>query len=663
MALEDRQRLHNSVIANAGNVSASNDATQQVHDANTSLLRSAAKFAAGRELGMSDEETLAFISQTMRRQRRKDSNFTEDDAVRQMVQSANSLSDVSEGAELRGVSYLDEGAVDAFGQDQGQYYEYQPGDSQYEEQQTQKMREQMADMEDREMDKFYREAPRYEKGKAVLKTGVDPNEYDELKDAVAERSPSRDEITPKSALRETLRQLEEAKDAQSGVGGMITRLIRGQSAETPSRAAVMGRLEDELQYGPVQKGAEKSLSAELVRRDRDRSNPLRKGYNDVQSAIEAEDIARRLFTIGGQGAAADAAIAAIPMSTQERVANMGQIAQRPDGIYIDPRSGNTVALQGPDMPPDDVLNIGNTGTAATPQSAQEFVVSNQPDYRQNDRLYGDYPNVDITGATTLFADRLRGLEGFENISSNVRSVPELQRAVDAVVAKGGNFYNREAVEDPKTGKTRMKNVKSAAPGTQEVLNKLRYTPAESSALANALYQLQVAENTQVSQQGKQQYFTRTGPYGSPERVTFDAPEAVNPREGAAPIARVSPGQTIEGRDIVTALRGLETPAARTPFIGQVEGEQPRINRYNRTGETTLSGIANVMREQEEGFSRKTGKPVDEGKLRGKVVKAALVEERTKRDEKKRREQEKTVSQYTMANPKNIGRVIPARRRI
>ena len=70
-----------------------------------------------------------------------------------------------------------------------------------------------------------------------------------------------------------------------------------------------------------------------------------------------------------------------------------------------------------------------------------------------------------------------------------------------------------------------------------------------------------------------------------------------------------------------------------------------------------------MREQEEGFSRKTGKPVDEGKLRGKVVKAALVEERAKRDDKKRREQERTVSQYTMANPSNIGRVVPARRRI
>ena len=663
MALEDRQKLHNRIISNAGNVSASNDALQQQNDANTSLISSAAKFAAGRELGMSDEETLAFISKSMRRQQRQDSSFTEQDAIRQMMQSANSLSDVSEGAELRGVGYFNDDAVDAFGQDQGQYYEYQPGDNQYEEQQTQRMRDEMADMEDRQLDRYNMESPRYEKGKAVLKTGVDPTEYDALKDELAERQPRRDEITPKSALRETLRQLESAKEQEAGVGGMITRLIRGQSAQGPSKAAVEGRLEDELQYGPVQKGAEKALASELNRRDEATFSGRRRAYNDINAELEASDIAYDQFGPRGWGTRADAAIAAIPMSTQERAAAMPQIAQRADGIYVDPRSGNTVALQGPDMPAEDVLNTGGQSVAARPQSAQEFVVSNQPDYRRNDRLYGDYPNVDITGATTLFADRLRGQSGFENISTNVRSVGELQRAVDAVVGQGGNFYNREAVEDPRTGKTKMKNVKSAAPGTQEVLNKLRYTPAQSNELANALYQLEVAAASGIDQQGKQQYFTRTGPYGSAERVTFDAPEAVNPREGAAPVARIAPGQTIEGRDIVTALRGLETPAARTPFIGQVEGEQPRINRYNRTGETSLEGIAGVMREQEEGFSRKTGKPVDEAGLRGKVVKAALVEERAKRDDKKRREQERTVSQYTMANPSNIGRVVPARRRI
>ena len=649
MALEDRQRLHNQVISNAGNVSASNDVFQQRHDANESLIKSAAKFAAGRELGMTDEETLAFISKATRRQQRKDSSFTEDDAARQLVQSANSLAGVSQGAELRGIGYADESASDPFGQDQGQYYEYQPGDTQYEEQEMAKIRDRMADMEDRELDKTFTERTRYQKGKPVLKTGEDPAEYDALKSELEQMQPSRESTTPKSALRETLRQLEAAKEQESGVGGMITRLIRGQSAQAPSKAAVAGRLEDEIEFGPTQRGAEKSLAAELVRRDAKTFNPRRRAYNDINADIEASDIAYDLFGQRGWGTRADAAIAAIPMSTAERIASMPQIAQRPDGIYIDPASGNTVALQGPDMPPDDVLNTGNQTVAGRPQSAQEFVVSNQPDYRQNDRLYGDYPNVDITGTTTLFADRLRGLPGFEGISSNVRSAAELQRAVDAVVGQGGNFYTREPQEDPKTGRVKMKNVKSQAPGTQEVLNKLRYTPAEATALANAIYQLEVANNSTINQQGKQQYFTRTGPYGSPESVTFDAPEAINPREGAATIARMSPGQTVDGMDIVTALRGLETPGARTPFYGAVQVTDPAtgrptiesdagpgyLTRYNSTGETSLEGIAEALRQKEEGFSAKTGKPIDEPKLRGKVVKAALVQERENRDSKKR----------------------------
>ena len=103
---------------------------------------------------------------------------------------------------------------------------------------------------------------------------------------------------------------------------------------------------------------------------------------------------------------------------------------------------------------------------------------------------------------------------------------------------------------------------------------------------------------------------------------------------------------IEGRDIGTAFRGLSEPGARQPFIGQVEGESPRVNRYNNTGETSPEGIARVLREKEEGFSRKTGKPVDQAGLRGKVTKAVLAQERHNRDERKREEKRKTIQQYT-----------------
>ena len=102
----------------------------------------------------------------------------------------------------------------------------------------------------------------------------------------------------------------------------------------------------------------------------------------------------------------------------------------------------------------------------------------------------------------------------------------------------------------------------------------------------------------------------------------------------------------------------------------VEGEKPRVNRYNTTGETDPVAIESALRKKEEGFqvarakkSRGRIEPVNEEGLRGKVVKAQLTEERAKRDAKKRQEKERTISQYSMANPANVGRVTSARRRI
>ena len=103
MALEDNQRIQNRVITAIGNQSASNDFRQHKHDINGKLIASAEAFAAGRKLGMSEEETLSMLSRMTRRQGRKDDNFTQQDAERQLAQSANSLADVSSGAELQGV--------------------------------------------------------------------------------------------------------------------------------------------------------------------------------------------------------------------------------------------------------------------------------------------------------------------------------------------------------------------------------------------------------------------------------------------------------------------------------------------------------------------------------------------------------------------------------
>ena len=65
--LERIQGIHNGVTTNSSNVSASNDPKQVPNDATDILLKGAAKAAAGRELGLSEEETLAATSRAFRR--------------------------------------------------------------------------------------------------------------------------------------------------------------------------------------------------------------------------------------------------------------------------------------------------------------------------------------------------------------------------------------------------------------------------------------------------------------------------------------------------------------------------------------------------------------------------------------------------------------------
>ena len=62
MSLENIQARTNGQRVAAGNVSASNDPSQWQHDGKEQLLKGAELAAAGRTLGMSEEETLAAVS-------------------------------------------------------------------------------------------------------------------------------------------------------------------------------------------------------------------------------------------------------------------------------------------------------------------------------------------------------------------------------------------------------------------------------------------------------------------------------------------------------------------------------------------------------------------------------------------------------------------------
>ena len=125
MSLESIQSFHNSHIANAGNISASNDPQQQPNDANELLIKGASAAAAGRELGLSEEETLAAVSRQYRKQGSKSAirarRTQEAEAQRTWAQKQASLGNWGDG-EIAGVRYEDDDeTARAFGQDQSDF--------------------------------------------------------------------------------------------------------------------------------------------------------------------------------------------------------------------------------------------------------------------------------------------------------------------------------------------------------------------------------------------------------------------------------------------------------------------------------------------------------------------------------------------------------------
>ena len=693
--------MHNRVITAVGNNSESNNFRQHKHSMNNALISSAEAFAAGKKLGMSEEQVLEHLSLKRRRQQTQGANQTENDLRRQLVQSAASLADAPLASpEIQGVGYLEAPEVDPFGQDQGQYATYEPGDAQYDQQEIGRMREFMGDMEDRSEG-----GRRYDRaGNVVLKSSEDPAEYDGLQGEIDRLNESREREpnAPKSVLQDALGTLQSAKQEQAGLNGLVRRAM-GREA-IPGLAQVEGDLE--LQLDPrIERDAERSLAAGLVQEDSSNQNYRRAAYNNIMAQIEAEDIGETLYRPSAvypqaqlPAVAGDANLDGIRRMGAGAGTGFPLASQQTDMLFpggdgfgglgpaVDPLSGTPVGAYGPTY---QSPNTDQSATLNAPTTTRSWMVQQQPGYSEGGRSFGNYPQVDVNGATSMFANRLRQQPGFENISQNVRSIDEVDRAVQMAIRNGEmNFATREPVEDAR-GNVKLKSTPQANPDVRGLMSALRYTPAQEAELANAMYQMEVAKATEINQQGKQQYFTRTGPNGALERtgmgstvtpggasVFFDSPEAIDPRDGQANVARVNPGQTLEGRDIKTALGNLESPDAARPFIGAVAETDPSTGRtrleqnagpgfytaYNSTGETDPVAIESNLRAQEQEFAYNRAKtaakkkrgsivrpaaqqPIDEAALKEKADKAIMVTERARRDEEKRKQKENTIMEY------------------
>ena len=605
MSLERNQLLHNKAIVTGSRASASLNPKQAPHDANELLTKGAEQVAAGRTLGLSEEEVLAAVSREYRRQKRQDQSVTMQDVERQMAQASNSLSGGLESPEVRGVRYEEDPGVDPFGEDQSDYQNFSADDRGY--------------TTDEDSGELIREP--YE-SKA-------------------------EDIAPKSALRDALEQLESGA-SQYGYDAF------------PGSAAVAGRLEDSLPDSGAENAAQKALAAELVARDSSRFDPEVQEYNNYRAEAEASAIGRN-FTAGGAGTMADEAIGRIgevrslgkANQTAQVIRYAGDSSSFPEaknmnGIYVDPRTGQPIAVQEtiPDaLAGSNTPNTANQLNAPTRESSTEFVARRAPGYREGGRVFGDYPQIDITGATTLFADRVRGLEagGFEKASqmpADIRSIDEFDRTINMIreegLKRGKKFYNQEQVDGG------VKSKRTTDPGPEAVLNFLRYTPAEAEQLAGALYQLDSARRSSVNQNPDSMYFTRTGPRGSMEGVMFDSPEAIDPRDGAAQVAKFTRGERIEGKQVSEALRGL-SPEAAMPFKGEVAGEKQPIIRQTKVPTASSPGRKGPEFIRQVRAARGQDQtPEDINETRRMQVNNIVAEERAKRDASERQQLESDI---------------------
>ena len=346
----------------------------------------------------------------------------------------------------------------------------------------------------------------------------------------------------------------------------------------------------------------------------------------------------------------------------------GQALRRHDGVFLDPVTNDPIATQGPELPSvlagDRTPNNGSSSDSLNaPQTAVSWVSESMPDYREGGRTFGDFPQTDITLQTTNFANKVRdygernGLPALGQVSANIRSVDELQKVVSYIA---NNSQQGLTIPDPQRPGASLPAGNRTVAG---VMNAIGMTIGEQQQFANAMFQLDAARRSSVNQNPTGTYLSRTG---EPTKgVQFDAAEAINASEGQAKVARIPKGSTIrtgtdsagkpQRRSIVTQLSQLDTPGAQKPFIGQVQGEKPRVNRFNRTGETEPAKIDSSLRVQAESRARRDRKPVDEAQLRDRQTKAKLVQERENRDSRKREDQRKLIQQYTPANLRQRGR--------
>jgi len=466
------------------------------------------------------------------------------------------------------------------------------------------------------------------------------------------------QVTPAKTVRDLITSM-----AQEQSGGVARQMMKDESANT-AISDMRGRKENNRRI--LRQVAVEAAAA---------GEPL--------SASEAQALLQRLET---DNAAADS----YRKAERKAIGNIGSFGSTnevigdavnldmPSAVPFRDNQGNIAGYRsGADILGGDVnlLDIDQLRNATTPQQRNliDFIsqTMDQPEE-------GGVRNVVMTDAMGSFTDRIakqkasRFGDQVNNLPTGVRSIAEAQQLVDSLIDTGVankvpfSRYNPENPSQPTSVP------RGERPTVSDLMSTIRMEPADNTKLANALYQLALAEGQDVNQGRKSAYATRTGSYapvtrpegfsaqvnlemqrrGTPAvdlprtNITFDSPagffyDGTTPayitNSQRARIGEIEADGQAKNVNLQPLVRALSNPDASEPSIGLLPGETGNYRYRKGFGRDD----AGELRDYETGYTELERKraskknPYSQRKVDTNIAIAKAVEDRMAADAENR----------------------------
>ena len=201
-------------------------------------------------------------------------------------------------------------------------------------------------------------------------------------------------------------------------------------------------------------------------------------------------------------------------------------------------------------PPTSVNSPTVDNALNAPRDAREWLVQNQPGFKEGGRVFGDFPQVDIMGAGNDFLGRIAKIkakgQAFDPGISAIRNINDL----DAVVQNFAGFAQEGGLKMFALDADK-KEVFRDQVGLPEIFQKMKMNENAQGRLANAMFQLEIGRANGVN---------------VPQRAAFElGDDAFNARKRFMDLGGLEPAAQVQF-------------GARLPEFGNDEAQLQKIPR-------------------------------------------------------------------------------------